>query len=114
MATAIAQNDHSGCLYLDEGNEQIPSEDEIVKSSSLPQGPAIDVENHRYPYCIVWTPLPVITAIVPNIGHTGICTYQLYRLFLNMNSSEGVIHDFAASHYISVRHRILLEKNLHE
>jgi hypothetical protein len=34
----------------------------------------IDKENNRYPYCIVWTPLPVISWIIPIIGHTGICT----------------------------------------
>lgn len=29
---------------------------------------------HRFPYSIVWTPLPLITSILPMIGHTGICT----------------------------------------
>jgi len=34
----------------------------------------IDIDNQRYPYCIVWTPLPVISWFLPIIGHTGICT----------------------------------------
>jgi hypothetical protein len=34
----------------------------------------IDNVHDRYPYCIVWTPLPVISWIIPLIGHTGICT----------------------------------------
>jgi hypothetical protein len=34
---------------------------------------SVDVENNRYPYCIVWTPLPLISWIIPIIGHTGIC-----------------------------------------
>lgn len=33
----------------------------------------IDVKNNRYPYCIVWTPLPCISWFLPFIGHTGIC-----------------------------------------
>jgi hypothetical protein len=34
----------------------------------------IDKVHNRYPYCIVWTPLPLISWIIPIIGHTGICT----------------------------------------
>jgi hypothetical protein len=34
----------------------------------------IDKVHHRYPYCIVWTPLPLISWFIPIIGHTGICT----------------------------------------
>jgi len=33
----------------------------------------IDIKNNRYPYCIVWTPLPCISWFLPFIGHTGIC-----------------------------------------
>ncbi len=33
----------------------------------------IDYEKDRYPFCIVWTPLPLISWIIPCIGHTGIC-----------------------------------------
>lgn len=33
----------------------------------------IDSKNNRYPYCIVWTPLPCISWFLPFIGHTGIC-----------------------------------------
>lgn len=44
----------------------------------------------RYPYSIVWTPLPVISWILPLIGHTGIA------------DSEGKIHDFGGNFYIAV------------
>lgn len=44
----------------------------------------------RYPYSIVWTPLPIISWFFPLIGHTGIA------------NSHGVIYDFGASHYIAV------------
>ena len=50
----------------------------------------IDLERQRYPYCIVWTPIPCITWLLPCIGHAGICT------------SEGVIHDFAGPYFVSV------------
>nr|CAG4635154.1 EOG090X0GY7 [Alona affinis] len=49
----------------------------------------IDSRKHRYPYSIVWTPIPLITWIFPFIGHMGICT------------SAGVIRDFAGSYYVS-------------
>lgn len=44
----------------------------------------------RYPYSIVWTPLPIITWLIPLIGHTGIA------------NSDGVIYDFGGSYYIAV------------
>lgn len=50
----------------------------------------IDPKAKRFPYCIVWTPLPIITYILPCIGHTGICT------------STGISHDFAGSYFIGV------------
>ena len=50
----------------------------------------IDVKNNRYPYCLVWTPLPLITYLLPFIGHTGIC------------AGNGVIHDFSGSQSVTV------------
>lgn len=52
--------------------------------------PKIDAEKARFPYCIVWTPLPLITWFLPFIGHTGIAM------------SDGVIHDFAGPFTITV------------
>eukprot|EP00095_Tigriopus_kingsejongensis_P003754 maker-scaffold911_size81771-snap-gene-0.25 protein:Tk03754 transcript:maker-scaffold911_size81771-snap-gene-0.25-mRNA-1 annotation:"predicted protein" len=49
----------------------------------------IDSERHRYPYCIVWTPLPLISWFLPFIGHMGIGT------------SSGVIRDFAGPYFVS-------------
>lgn len=37
----------------------------------------------KWPYCIVWTPLPVVTWFLPIIGHTGI------------SNSKGIIYDFS-------------------
>lgn len=50
----------------------------------------INPELARFPFCIVWTPLPLISWLLPFIGHTGIAM------------SNGVIHDFAGPYYISV------------
>lgn len=43
---------------------------------------AIDPDNNLFPFCIVWTPLSIITILFPLIGHTGICT------------SDGIIYDY--------------------
>ena len=50
----------------------------------------IKPDEARFPLCITWTHLPLLTLMVPSIGHTGICT------------TEGIIHDFAGPYYISV------------
>jgi len=43
----------------------------------------IDYDLHRYPFCLVWTPIPLITWLLPFVGHMGIAT------------SQGIIRDFA-------------------
>eukprot|EP01080_Neovahlkampfia_damariscottae_P010189 gene10189-2608_t len=50
----------------------------------------IDEKNHLYPFCIVWSPIPVVTWCLPFIGHMGIC------------NSKGEIHDFAIPYEITV------------
>ncbi|XP_029421076.1 transmembrane protein 222 isoform X2 [Nannospalax galili] len=52
-------------------------------------GVTMDVERSRFPYCVVWTPIPVLTWFFPIIGHMGICT------------STGVIRDFAGPYFVS-------------
>jgi hypothetical protein len=49
----------------------------------------MDVLRCRYPFSIVWTPIPLITWIFPFIGHMGICY------------SSGVIRDFAGPYHVS-------------
>ena len=48
----------------------------------------VDASRDRYPACIVWSPLPPITWLLPFIGHTGICT------------EDGIINDFAGPYTI--------------
>ena len=50
----------------------------------------INPNNNCFPYCIVRTPIPCLTYIIPSIGHTGI------------GNSTGIIHDFAGSFYVSI------------
>ncbi|XP_068773909.1 transmembrane protein 222 [Struthio camelus] len=52
-------------------------------------GAGLEAERGRFPFCVVWTPIPVLTWLFPIIGHMGICT------------SAGVIRDFAGPYYVS-------------
>ncbi|KAF1327897.1 Transmembrane protein, partial [Globisporangium splendens] len=53
---------------------------EEKKSSSVHRGkspapavmPAVDPAKQRFPFCIVWSPIPVLTWVLPFIGHLGI------------------------------------------
>ncbi|KAE8010558.1 hypothetical protein FH972_006921 [Carpinus fangiana] len=50
----------------------------------------IDPRRARFPCCVVWTPLPIISWLVPFIGHIGICR------------EDGVILDFAGPNFVCV------------
>lgn len=49
----------------------------------------IDKSRERYPCCIVWTPIPILTWLCPLIGHMGIAL------------SSGIIRDFAGPYFVS-------------
>lgn len=49
----------------------------------------IDKTKDKYPCCIVWTPIPLLTWLFPIIGHMGIAL------------SNGVIRDFAGPYFVS-------------
>lgn len=51
-----------------------PGDDEDYGHNKVDDPYPFTHKKHRYPYSIVWTPLPLITSILPMIGHTGICT----------------------------------------
>ena len=76
-----------------ENKEDIQADNEqsnhSTRHSELVQIGKFDPEKARFPLCIVWTPLPLISWILPCIGHTGIC------------DSRGVIYDFAGPYTIS-------------
>ncbi|KAM7276099.1 hypothetical protein ACFE04_017965 [Oxalis oulophora] len=50
----------------------------------------IDTDKAKFPCCLVWTPLPVISWLAPFIGHVGICR------------EDGAIIDFTGSNFINV------------
>ncbi|EFJ27429.1 hypothetical protein SELMODRAFT_95873 [Selaginella moellendorffii] len=51
---------------------------------------AVDAERARFPHCVVWTPLPIVSWLSPLIGHVGICR------------ADGVILDFAGPFFVNV------------
>ncbi|XP_002155981.3 uncharacterized protein LOC100206117 isoform X1 [Hydra vulgaris] len=61
----------------------------LIKQKNNIVDMTINTKHNRYPYCIVWTPIPVLTWFFPFIGHMGIAY------------SSGVIRDFSASYYVS-------------
>ena len=65
-------------------------EDQMMIERSVSQTMQIDSRRARFPCCIVWTPLPVISWLVPFIGHIGICR------------EDGVILDFAGPNFVCV------------
>ncbi|KAK1410446.1 hypothetical protein QVD17_36983 [Tagetes erecta] len=54
------------------------------------QDKQIDPVKARFPCCIVWTPLPVVSWLLPFIGHVGI------------GREDGVILDFAGPNFVCV------------
>ena len=63
------------------------SDDNFLSNNSTDR---IDTKRVRYPHCIVWTPIPLLTWLFPFIGHMGIAR------------TDGVIRDFAGPYYVSV------------
>lgn len=49
----------------------------------------IDPKKAKFPCCLVWTPLPVVSWLAPFIGHVGICR------------EDGTILDFSGSYLIN-------------
>ncbi|XP_071711763.1 protein RTE1-HOMOLOG-like isoform X2 [Rutidosis leptorrhynchoides] len=62
----------------------------LMIEHSVPNCMQIDPTKARFPYCIVWTPLPVISWLLPFVGHVGI------------GREDGVIVDFAGPNFVSV------------
>ena len=60
------------------------------QTSDLSSRKEINLKSNHFPYCIVWTPIPLISYLFPSIGLTGIGT------------SSGIIHDFAGSFFVSM------------
>ncbi|KAK8523327.1 hypothetical protein V6N13_113277 [Hibiscus sabdariffa] len=50
----------------------------------------IDPKSVKFPCCLVWTPLPVVSWLAPFIGHVGICR------------EAGAVLDFSGSYFVNV------------
>jgi hypothetical protein len=57
---------------------------QVARRSAAPMRP-VDVANGKFPFCLVWVPLPIVAWLVPFVGHVGICR------------EDGVILDFAGN-----------------
>lgn len=49
----------------------------------------IDPKKSKFPCCIVWTPLPVVSWLAPYFGHVGIC------------KEDGTVLDFSGSNFVN-------------
>eukprot|EP00770_Monocercomonoides_exilis_P013147 MONOS_13091.1-p1 / transcript=MONOS_13091.1 / gene=MONOS_13091 / organism=Monocercomonoides_exilis_PA203 / gene_product=transmembrane protein / transcript_product=transmembrane protein / location=Mono_scaffold00777:8050-8393(-) / protein_length=86 / sequence_SO=supercontig / SO=protein_coding / is_pseudo=false len=67
-------------------DDEMNSEPMSVEKCQQLEDPSID----RFPFAIVWTSIPMITWILPFIGHVGIC------------DSQGRVWDFAAPYFVGV------------
>lgn len=65
-------------------------EHQLMINESFAVNMEIDPKRARFPCCIVWTPLPVISWLIPFIGHIGICR------------EDGVVLDFAGPNFVCV------------
>ena len=81
------KNSEEEMIFNNDENEKFEPQEKIGRFKPKVK---LDMNKQRYPYCIVWTPLPCFTWIFPSIGHVGIC------------DSRGIIHDFAGPYYVSI------------
>lgn len=85
------QNDGNNKNEILKKNEETNNEIIFYSSTKLNiDNNKIFPSKNRYPYCIVWTPIPFLTYIIPFIGQTGIA------------NSKGIIHDYSASFFVNV------------
>jgi len=70
-------------------DEEMCSDDKLLPAS-IQRVAQVDLERSRFPCCVVWTPLPIVSWLAPFIGHMGICR------------EDGVILDFAGPNFVSV------------
>ena len=85
------QNDGNNKNEIIKKNEETNNEIIFYSSTKLNMdNNKIYPSKNRYPYCIVWTPIPFLTYIIPFIGQTGIA------------NSKGIIHDYSASFFVNI------------
>ncbi|RMX67933.1 hypothetical protein DD238_000555 [Peronospora effusa] len=76
-------------LAINDGDLLLSSSQSVASRNSRDFHCAtIDVSVHRFPFCLVWSPIPILTWFLPFIGHLGLA------------DSKGVIFDFAGPYTI--------------
>ena len=87
--SSINESSENTSIYTEVSQDEKDYELKLNKKEN-DKKPRIDIFKQRYPYCIVWTPIPCISWLLSSIGHAGIC------------NSKGVIFDFAGPYFVSV------------
>ncbi|XP_021925961.1 transmembrane protein 222 isoform X2 [Zootermopsis nevadensis] len=77
-----SESNHSN-ITTDTNNSATPGSKETLMDLF------IDHQKQRYPFCVIWTPIPLLTWLFPFIGHMGIAM------------SSGIIRDFAGPYFVS-------------
>lgn len=72
----------SGAVVVDSGRPVQSKSQSKTATRVLKKAAFVDIDRGRWPYCVVWTPIPVLTWFLPIFGHTAI------------GSSKGIIYDF--------------------
>ena len=60
------------------------------KKFSIPVSEGSSFLKYKKPYALLWSSIPFISTIFPFLGHISVC------------SSNGTIHDYFSSKYISI------------
>ncbi len=80
--------EHAG--RVDNGFDSDEEQHAIVTSGESCEWSA---QRDAFPMAIVWSTIPVLSWLVPPVGHMGIV------------STDGVVHDFAGPYYIHTHRR---------
>jgi transmembrane protein 222 len=78
-------------LHIDndyDGSHDNNDEDHANVNATASRSGKKDRHHEDLSYAIVWSPLPIITWIIPFVGHTGIC------------DSHGIASDFQGPYYV--------------
>lgn len=81
--TSTCQSDRGTTLPRKSNVGKQPSSEELTALHSI-----VTDETNDLSFTIVWSPLPIITWIIPFVGHTGIC------------NSNGVASDFQGPYFV--------------
>ncbi|KAK4388753.1 3-dehydroquinate synthase, chloroplastic [Sesamum angolense] len=87
--TDYASTNHDGGEVQVRHGAENRSYDGIIQHELWPLN-EVDPQKVKFPCCVVWTPLPVVSWLAPFIGHVGVCR------------EDGTIIDFSGSNLIQV------------